>query len=63
MFRNHRIGPRRLTKINSNETLLRFLGPLHAVAPMPRISLSEAAGLGLKAIRLEGTDLDLKIGR
>jgi hypothetical protein len=63
MFGDHRIRPRTVAKINSNETLLRSLGPLQAVALMPRFSLCEAAGLGLKAIRLEGSDLDLKIGR
>ena len=62
MFRNYRIRPRTVAEINSIETLLRSLGPLKAIALMPRISLREAGGLGLKAIRLEGRDLDLEVG-
>jgi LysR family cyn operon transcriptional activator len=62
MFRNYRIRPRTVAEINSIETLLRSLGPLKAIALMPRISLREAGGLGLKAIRLKGRDLGLEIG-
>ena len=62
MFRNYRIRPRTVAEINSIETLLRSLGPLKAIALMPRISLREAGHLGLKAIRLEGRDLGLEVG-
>ena len=62
MFRNYRIRPRTVAEINSIETLLRSLGPLKALALMPRISLREAGNLGLKAIRLEGRDLGLEVG-
>lgn len=62
MCRNYRIRPRTIAEINSIETLLRSLGPLKAAALMPRISLREAKGLGLKSIRLEGRNLNLEIG-
>ncbi len=62
MCRNYRIRPRTIAEINSIETLLRSLGPLQAAALMPRISLGDAASLGLKSIPLEGRNLGLEIG-
>lgn len=62
MCRNYRIRPRTIAEINSIETLLRALGPLQAIALMPRISLGAAASLGLKLIPLEGRNLALEIG-
>ncbi len=62
MFRSYRIRPRTVAEINSIETLLRSLGPLKAIALMPKISLREAGSLRLKAIRLEGRNLGLEIG-
>ncbi|MGH8094122.1 MAG: LysR family transcriptional regulator substrate-binding protein [Chthoniobacterales bacterium] len=62
MFRNYRIRPRTVAEINSIETLLRSLGPLKAMALMPRISPRDAGNLGLKSIRLEGRDLGLEVG-
>ena len=62
MCRNNRIRPRTIAEINSIEALLRSLGPLQAVALMPRISLREAGSLGLKSIRLEGKTLHLEVG-
>lgn len=62
MFRNYRIRPRTVAEVNSVEILLRSLGPLNAIALMPMISLRETANLNLKAIRLEGRNLDLEVG-
>ncbi|HEX4668333.1 MAG TPA: LysR substrate-binding domain-containing protein [Chthoniobacterales bacterium] len=62
MCRNGRIRPRTIAEINSIETLLRSLAPLQAVGLMPRISLGDAATLGLKSIPLEGRNLALEIG-
>ncbi|CAN5547243.1 transcriptional regulator CynR [soil metagenome] len=62
MCRNHRIRPRTVAEINSIEMVLRSLGPLHAVALMPRVTLREAGGLKLRAIRLAGKGLGLEIG-
>ncbi len=62
ILRNYRIRPRTAAEINSIGTLLRSLGPLKAIALMPKISLHEADSLGLKAIRLEGRDLGLEVG-
>lgn len=60
--RDYRVRPRTIAEINSIETLLRALGPLQAIALMPRISLGAAASLGLKLIPLEGRNLALEIG-
>lgn len=60
--RNHRIRPRTVAEINSIEMILRALGPLEAMALMPRVTLHAAAGLKLKAIRLDGKGLGLEIG-
>lgn len=62
MCRNYRIRPRTVAEINSIEALLRSLGPLKAIALMPRISLREAGGLRLKSIRIEGRNLALEMG-
>lgn len=62
MCRSYRIQPRTVAEINSIESLLRSLAPLKAVALMPRISLRETRGLGLKAIRLDGRNLGLEVG-
>ncbi len=60
--RNHRIRPRTVAEINSIEMVLRSLGPLHAVALMPRVTLGEGGMLKLRAIRLSGKSLGLEIG-
>jgi LysR family cyn operon transcriptional activator len=60
--RNHRIRPRTVAEVNSIEALLHLLGPLKAVALMPRVSLRAAENLRLKAVRLEGRDLGLEMG-
>ncbi len=62
LFRKHRIRPRTVAEINSVEMLLRSLGPLRALALMPRVSLREAGNLGLRAVRLQGRNLSLEIG-
>ncbi|MEO8440519.1 MAG: LysR substrate-binding domain-containing protein [Spartobacteria bacterium] len=60
--RNNRIRPRTVAEMNSIEMILRALKPLNAVAVMPRVTLNEAGGLKLKAVRLEGKGLGLEIG-
>ncbi len=60
--RNHRIRPRTVAEINSIEMVLRSLGPMNAVALMPRVTLREAGTLGLRAIRIAGKRLGLEIG-
>ncbi|MGI8956579.1 MAG: LysR family transcriptional regulator [Chthoniobacterales bacterium] len=60
--RNHRIRPRTVAEINSIEMVLRSLGPLNAVALMPRVTLREPGAVKLRAIRLAGESLGLEIG-
>jgi LysR family cyn operon transcriptional activator len=60
--RNHRIRPRTVAEINSIEMILRSLGPLKAVALMPRVTLREPGAAKLRAIRLSGKSLGLEIG-
>ncbi len=60
--RNHRIRPRTVAEINSIEMVLRSLGPLKAVALMPRVTLREPGAAKLRAIRLAGKSLGLEIG-
>lgn len=60
--RNHRIRPRTVAEINSIEMVLRSLGPMNAVALMPRVTLREASALHLRAIRIAGKSLGLEIG-
>ncbi len=60
--RKHRIRPRTVAEINSIEMVLRALAPLNSVALMPTITLSGAGELKLKAVRLEGENLQLEIG-
>nr|MBA3273832.1 LysR family transcriptional regulator substrate-binding protein [Chthoniobacterales bacterium] len=60
--RKHQVRPRTVAEINAIETLLRSLAPLQAAALMPKIALRGRDGLKVKAIRLEGKNLDLEIG-
>ena len=59
---NHKVRPRTVAELNAIETLLRSLEPLQAAALMPRIALRGREALGLKAIRLQGKNLQLDIG-
>src|SRR5262249_13675978 len=58
--RNHQVRPRTVAEISAIETLLRSLAPLKAAALLPKVSLRGTTGL--KAIRLRGKSLPLKIG-
>jgi LysR family cyn operon transcriptional activator len=58
----HKVRPRTVAELNAIETLLRSLEPLQAAAIMPKIALRGREALGLKAIRLQGKNLDLEIG-
>ena len=59
---NHQVRPRTVAELNAIETLLRSLAPLEAAAVMPKIALRGRESLKLKAIRLQGKRLSLKIG-
>ena len=59
---NHHVRPRTVAELNAIETLLRSLAPLKAAALMPKIALRGREGLKLKAIPLQGKNLDLEIG-
>lgn len=60
--RKHQVRPRTVAEINAIETLLRSLSALEAGALMPKIALRGRESLGLRAIPLQGNDLDLEIG-
>jgi LysR family transcriptional regulator, cyn operon transcriptional activator len=60
--RNHQVRPRTQAEINAIETLLRSLEPMGAAALMPKITLRGREALRLKAIRLEGKNLEVEIG-
>ncbi len=62
MMRNFRVRPRTVAEISSIEAILCSLGPLKAIALMPKVTLREAGHLGLNAIRLKGADVGLEIG-
>ena len=59
---NHQVRPRTVAELNAIETLLRSLAPMDAAAIMPKIALRGREALQLKAIRLQGKNLDLDIG-
>lgn len=62
MMRNFQLRPRTVAEISSIEAILRSLGPLKAIALMPKVTLREAGHLGLNAIRLKGAEVGLEIG-
>ena len=61
--RNHRIRPRTVAEINSIEMVLRSLGPLNAVALMPRVTMREAGTAQAAGHpHWQGKSLGLEIG-
>ena len=60
--RKHQVRPRTVAEINSMETLLRSLAPLHGATLIPKIALRGRDGLKVKAIRLDGKGLGVEIG-
>ena len=60
--RKHQVRPRTVAEINSIETLLRSLAPLHSATLIPKIALRGRDGLKVKAVRLRGTGLEVEIG-